>query len=517
MSSSQGNAQRDIKTVLLGSLCPDDIRNVEIRLIETIDEEPEPDNITDCDDPDDEAPASSKQVAELVLVPVPEWEDSDLDAPICREELLKGYKWTTLNEWLSLAIPTIATTHRTILNEVIFGNLAKVYYQSDPQSTLREQVDFQHRKNNLHPSMYTIILANSRGESPTPKQLLQACALMCKYIERGADADELAGKLDRVAPRSGKTPEMPEDYKPYMRRLAMQTGNDKNEVSYIKKHKFSMLCCLLELRLKKIPSSQMDVPLKSPLRYFGYAKNGRSKMEEHLAQSRVAMSVMAATCSYLFDGEFYLQGFTVCFLLGAAEAVAAKLIFDSASMGYSFNFPVTRDVNKDANDLVDADWVFHAQFVLDKTAFEPNIQAEVKNLKNTCEDEKRLEHRIPESHGLVESLATMVVEEEELLERLDTQIQGLRMQVTTLRIAQADESRKIHPDAAFFDLPEDQEAPQESPDSLPDDAAHRPRPEDFVDADNPLSVAFMRLYLDTTGNRSLPPRSQTLDGGGLGY
>ncbi|KAK8209869.1 hypothetical protein IWZ01DRAFT_332229 [Phyllosticta capitalensis] len=261
MSSSQGNVQRDIKTVLLGSLCPDDIRNVEIRLIETIDEEPEPDNITDCDDPDDEAPASSKQVAELVLVPVPEWEDSDLHAPICREELLKGYKclasavWhhplkrrfsqivegTTLNEWLSLAIPTIATTHRTILNEVTSGNLAKAYYQSDPQSTLREQVDFQHRKNNLHPSMYTIILANSRGESPTPKQLLQACALMRKYIERGADADELAGKLDRVAPRSGKTPEMPEDYKPYMRRFAMQTGNDKNQVSYIKKHKITPL------------------------------------------------------------------------------------------------------------------------------------------------------------------------------------------------------------------------------------------------------------------------------------
>ncbi|KAK7532461.1 uncharacterized protein J3D65DRAFT_636916 [Phyllosticta citribraziliensis] len=431
---------------------------------------PEDDNIDEHDNLDEPAPLSTQQPIQPSEFQLTEGE-AHIPEPVktYRNELARGIRYllraiwkyelkqretlknTGLTEWLELTIPVIAATHHSILREVVCGNLSKAYRESQQGSVLQEQVKYQHRKNHLHPSIYMIMLVDHRGHSPTPNELLQVLDAMETYARPSEKSNELAKKIDRINPSSTDAPSnvfRPSTSRRFINKANTHTVSDKRREMLLD------FCGSVRKRLASINQAERDKPFAWPLRYFGYAKNGHERMKSHQKwkSSNYLMSLTTAMCHDLSPGRYHLDAFTICFLSGCAESMAAEIIFacvgnSYAKTGGGFNIAPAGESNQSANEMSQKDWNNHCRFILNKTAFHQNIAAEVAVMVDEDKKEANLLKQIAEDkvmHKQEFEISLKCVKAQQMAQSatwaLESKIKTLTIRDTPKELLQSDES-----------------------------------------------------------------------------
>ncbi|KAI9878032.1 MAG: hypothetical protein M1830_002113 [Pleopsidium flavum] len=240
--------------------------------------------------------------------------------------------------WLQVTciLPILASMDEGILRHIINGNLARAK-RRDP--TIRAQLERMRVKGNTQPAIYSQLLVDSRGYSPTPEELTEVIKAMGDYCELRKDREQQhrAIRIDKAFnpnSRWGKARVENGEFK-YLYSPTQGGPDHRPCQSHI--DNINEFCRNLETRMQNLHNTPLwTKPLTVPLVEYGYAGYPVQRLASHRAHqnSNYIMNLVDAICRVLFHDRFHIEQYIIYHIFQPHQAVAAEVIFTRLGQGY---------------------------------------------------------------------------------------------------------------------------------------------------------------------------------------
>ena len=220
-------------------------------------------------------------------------------------------------------------THPEILDSILRGDVARTYVRDKEFRKLLDTIR-EHERARSRPAVYLNQIADARGHSPSPNDVLQIIPKLIGYVN-GTDANYIA-LIDKMT-RSGNAELRAQDdlYRKYM--------YSRGQLSATRQAKTSAFLHALKNRCLSTPAEDRHLPLAGWVPELGYTHATENRLRQHKSHqsSNYIMNLFDCALSLEWPQRFSVQQFIIFVCTHPTEAVMAEILFTRLALGYTGN------------------------------------------------------------------------------------------------------------------------------------------------------------------------------------
>jgi hypothetical protein len=240
------------------------------------------------------------------------------------------------DEFMTTGHEIIASMFTKVLTELMGGNLPQAI-ECDPDLKA-SMLTLKNRSGSGHPGIYVRFLVSRRGLSPTPNELRMGIQDLKAYarIYNCTMSDDEVKKIETQI-GAGEYNGFGSRHLGARRYLSKDIPKKKYEFSEERIKAVVIFISALEAMLDAIPADEQDKPLRSPLKYVGYAMNCKDRNthnhDKH-SGSNFLMSLFEAIMMARFQQRYKMRWWVVALAMSKDAVHGSEMIITALTQGY---------------------------------------------------------------------------------------------------------------------------------------------------------------------------------------
>ncbi|QDS77184.1 hypothetical protein FKW77_002315 [Venturia effusa] len=296
----------------------------------------------------------------------------------------------------------LAATPTPLLKGVAAGNLARLYYQGDPDVVACVDMIKTSGAIRYCPFIYLMLMCNSRGEGPTARQWRQIAYYMAMYTRSGHEDEKLIDDIFAIDCIGHP------EYRGEKRRTErgerrwLKTKDTKNGMpSTLRKERTTKFAYAMSARAASIPFGAWDTERLDAF-YGGFAVNPEHRKQQHIEEpSNYLMALSHAIAEHFWPGTYFLEQFAISPLTEPEQAPIGEIVISAMAgcmynTGMGFNIADPGDSVHGITQLSMKHRGVIEEWIKNYSPFQENIIAQTKMMQLKAKEEKSLRDQIAE-------------------------------------------------------------------------------------------------------------------------